>query len=286
VRRAASALLVVAVLLAGTVVAERALQRVERQDPLGRELLYLPSPEMLRLASLGNPGLVADLFYLWSIQYYSKYQLHERFLYIDSVYDLITDLDPLYHDAYRIGALILQLPSTDEATHKQAVIRLFDKALRHMPDNLEIAEAAAWDMYIRYRDKQEALRYLQTAAEIPGSPHRLKRFLTRWSEDEEEWSVDDAIFYWMEVRDAAETDYDRKVCEKQIYRLVGSRDEALLDPVLADWRTRHGRCPETWEPLLEDGLLTEIPIDYFGQTYRILPESCSAMAIDSVRFDD
>ena len=284
-KRIVVALLVVTFLLAGTVLSEKALQRVERPDPMGLKLLYLPSAEMLRLTSLGNAGLVADVLYLWSIQYYSKFQPHERFLYLETVYDLITDLDPLYHDAYRIGALIMQLPTIDEETHKKGVIRLFDKALRNMPENHEIAEAAAWDMYIRYRDKAEALRYLKSAAEIPGSPHRLKRFLAVWSEDEEEWSFESAISYWKEVRKEAETDYDRAVCEKQIYRLVASRDQELLNPVLDDWAARHGTCPESWETLVEAGWLGAVPVDYFGQSYQILPESCSAMATESVRFD-
>lgn len=278
-------LLVVALLLAGTVVAERALQRVERPDPLGRKLLYLPSADMLRLASLGNAGLTADILYLWSIQYYAQYGLNDRFLYLETVFDLITDLDPLYHDAYRVGALIIQLPNTDEEIHKKAVIRLFDKALRNMPGNHEIAEAAAWDMYIRYRDMANALRYLKVAAEIPGSPHRLKRFLGAWSEDEEGWSFENSISYWVEVRETAKTDYDRAVCEKQIYRLVASRDEDLLNPVLEDWTARYGRCPDRWESLVEAGWLGAVPVDYFGQSYRILPESCSAMATESVRFD-
>ena len=284
-KRVLLTLFVLVVLLAGTIGAERVLQQIERPDPLGRKLLYLPSPEILQLVSLGNSGLVADLFYLWSIQYYSKYQPHERFLYLDTVYDLITDLDPLYHDAYRVGALIIQLPTTDEEIHKKAVIRLFDKALRNMPSNHEIAEAAAWDMYIRYRDRIEALRYLKSAADIPGSPHRLKRFLTVWSEDGQEWSFENALSYWQEVRDEAETDYDRAVCEKQIYRLFASRDEELLNPMLQDWQARHGDCPDSWQILVDAGWLQEIPVDYFGRTYRILTEPCSAMAEDSVRFD-
>ncbi len=266
-------------------VTEKALQRVERPDPLGRKLLYLPSAEMLGLTSLGNQGLVADVLYLWSIQYYSKYQPHERFLYLETVYDLITDLDPLYQDAYRVGALIMQLPTVDEEAHKMAVIRLFDKALRKMPENYEIAEAAAWDMFIRYRDKAEALRYLEAAAQMPGCPHRVKRFLAAWSEDEEGWSVENAISYWMEVREEAETDYDRAVVEKQIYRLVASRDEELLNPLLDNWTARHGSCPASWQPLVDAGWLQEPPADYFGQSYLILPESCTAMAAESVRFD-
>jgi tetratricopeptide (TPR) repeat protein len=285
VKRISLLLLVVIVLLAGTIVAERALQKVERVDPLGRKLLYLPSAEMLELVSLGNQGLLADALYLWSIQYYSKYQLHEQFLYLETVYELITDLDPLYQDAYRIGALIMQLPTTDVETHKTAVICLYDKALRNMPDNYEIAEAAGWDMYVRYRDKPEALRYFRSAAAVPGSPHRIKRFLAVWSNDEEGWSFEDALEYWMEVRGEAETDYDVAVCEKQIYRLHASRDEAALDSVLQNWKLRHGICANNWQEVVRAGWLREVPVDYFGKDYRISPDTCTAQAVEGVRFD-
>jgi hypothetical protein len=285
VKRVSLLLLVVIVLLAGTIVAERALQKVERVDPLGRKLLYLPSAEMLELVSLGNQGLLADALYLWSIQYYSKYQLHEQVLYLETVYELITDLDPLYQDAYRIGALIMQLPTTDVETHKTAVICLYDKALRNMPDNYEIAEAAGWDMYVRYRDKPEALRYFRSAAAVPSSPHRIKRFLAVWSNDEEGWSFEDALEYWMEVRGEAETDYDVAVCEKQIYRLHASRDEAALDSVLQNWKLRFGICADSWKEIVEAGWLERVPVDYFGNPYRILPESCTANAVEGVRFD-
>ncbi|MCU0303337.1 MAG: hypothetical protein MUC56_04695 [Thermoanaerobaculales bacterium] len=277
--------LAVVLLLIGAVVSENALQEVPREDPLGRRLLYLPSAEMLRLGSLGNPGLVADLVYLWSIQYYSQYRPYERFLYLETVYNLITDLDPLYHDAYRVGALIMQLPTTDEAIHKAAVIRLFDKALRNMPDNHEIAEAAGWDLFIRYRDRAEGIRFFEAATAIPGAPHRLHRFLTRWREEEGAWSVDDAIDYWREVREEARDEFDRLVCDRQIYRLVASRDGELLDPLLSRWQAVNGRCPASWRELVDAGLLGETPLDYFGQPYRIEPETCSAEALDAVRLE-
>jgi len=285
VRRVAILLLVIAGLLAGTIAAERALQKINRADPLGRELLFLPSAEMLELMSLGNEGLVADVLYLWSIQYYSKYQPHERFLYLETIFDLITDLDPLYHDAYRVGALIMQLPTTEEAMHKDAVIRLFDKGLRNMPENYEIAEAAGWDMYIRYRDKPEALRYFSAAAAVPGSPHRIKRFLAVWSDEEKDWSFEDALSYWMEVREEAVTDYDLAVCERQIYRLIASRDEAALNPLLHNWKFRHGICAGSWREIVEAGWLDAPPLDYFGQEYRISPDTCTAHAIEGVRID-
>lgn len=284
-KRVVVSLVIVASLLTTSIVAEKALQEIEREDPLGRKLLYLPSAEMLELTSLGNEGFVADLLYLWSIQYYSRYQPHERFLYLETVYELITDLDPLYHDAYRVGALIMQLSTVDEENQKQAVIRLFDKALRNMPADYEIAESAGWDMFIRYRDKTEGIRYFKAAVEVPGSPMRLRRFLAAWSEDEQGWTLNDAISYWSDVRDASEDEYHRAVSERQIYRLIASRDEAVLDPVLQNWKLWRGRCPNDWQEVVDSGLLSQIPVDYFGRTYRIRSDSCSAMGEDEVRID-
>jgi tetratricopeptide (TPR) repeat protein len=285
-KRRVTVIVVTALLLGGAIVAEKALQSVEREDPMGRKLLYLPSAEMLRLASFGNAGLIADALYLWSIQYYGQYGQHERFLYLDSVYQLITDLDPLYFDAYRVGALIMQLSTIDEEENKQSVIRLFDKALRNMPANHEIAEAAGWDLFIRYRDRKEGIRYFEAAVDLPGAPIRIRRFLAAWREKEEAWSIEDAIAYWIEVRDSTEDAYNRAVSERQIYRLVASRDVEQLDPILKNWSLMHGRCPDSWAAVVETGFLTETPTDYFGRPYRILPEGCVAMGEDEVRFFD
>ena len=90
---------IVVLLLAGAVLCAVKLEGIPREDPLGRNLLYLPSPEMLKILSLGNPELVADILYIWSIQYYSGFRPQERFLYLETVYDLITELDPLFFDA-------------------------------------------------------------------------------------------------------------------------------------------------------------------------------------------
>jgi tetratricopeptide (TPR) repeat protein len=168
---------------------------------------------------------------------------------------------------------------------KQAVIRLFDKALRNMPLNHEIAETAAWDMYIRYRDMDEALRYVEIAVAIPGAPHRLKRVLGVWRDREEEWTFDDALKYWEEAREEAESEYDIAVCDRQIYRLFADRDEDRLNPMLSKWSDRYGRCPSNWNQVIDAGWLRQVPVDYFGDPYRILPDSCKAMGEQSVRFD-
>jgi hypothetical protein len=279
VKRTLGSLAVIAVLLGVVVLSEVRLGKITREDPLGRELLYLPSPEMLKIMSLGNPGLVADVLYLWSIQYYSFYQPHERFLYLETVYNLITDLDPLYVDAYRIGALIMQIQTGgDEEEVEAAVRRLFDKGLRNLPDDWQLAEAAAWDFFIRFKDREIALHYAEIATQRPGAPPRIKRMVGVWRDEESAWTLDDSIAYWRRAVEDAENEWDHVLCMNQFYDAVTARDRNTLEPLLDVFAARFGFCPESWEDLIRAGALGRVPLDAYGDPYGIGIEDCRLVA--------
>jgi len=279
VKRTFASLAVITVLLGVVVLSEVRLGKVFREDPLGRELLYLPSPEMLKIMSLGNPGLAADVLYLWSIQYYSFYQPHERFLYLETVYNLITDLDPLYVDAYRIGGLIMQIQTGgDQEELEAAVRRLFDKGLRNVPDNWQLAEAAAWDFFIRFKDREIALHYAEIATQRPGAPPRIKRMVGVWRDEESAWTLEDSIEYWRRAVDDAENEWDRVLCMNQFYDAVTARDRKTLEPLLEEILARYGFCPKSWEELVRAGALRQVPLDAYGDPYGIGLEDCGLVA--------
>ncbi len=285
-RRRGIALAAVAALLAVVVVSEINLRAIERVDPLGRRLLYLPSHEMLQLLSLGNDGLMADLLFLWSIQYYSTYRPDEKFLYLETVYNLITDLDPLYFDAYRIGALIMMLDRyANPKVQKKAIERLFDKGLANMPDNWELAEVAAWDAHLQLRDPEMALKFARIGSQRPGAPHRLKRVYGRWSEREGKWTVADSIAYWEEVLAEATRWPEVVLSKNHLYDAYAKRDAAVLDPMLVEYRSRFGRCAEGWQELIDLGWLNAVPLDYVGNPYRIDGEACATQPHKRIRWE-
>jgi len=238
---------------------------------------------MLKLMSLGNPGLVADIFYLWSIQYYSLFQPHERFLYLETISNLITELDPLYVDAYRIGALIMEIQTGgDEAELKRAVRHLFDKGLRNLPDNWSLAESAAWDLFMRFRDREAALHYAEIAAQSPDAPARIKRMVGVWRDKQGVWSVDDSIAYWRAAAADAVDDYDRKMCLSKLYDAVFTKDRQRLDPVLAAQARISGSCAE-WGDLIRMGLIDQGPLDFAGNAYGIDPDKCTLVAFKKIK---
>ncbi len=283
-RRTVLPLVVVALLLAVAVASEMRMRSLPQHDPLGRELLYIPSYEVLKVLSLGNPGLMADVVYLWSIQYYSFFKPNERFLYLEKVYDLITDLDPKYFDAYRIGALIMGIQvGVDQNNLKQAAVRLFDKGLRNLPDSWELAEFAAWDMYMRYKDRLHAIKYVEAAASIPEAPPRLKRILGVWKDKAEVWTVEDSIAYWEQAVQNAENEFDLFVCRNKLYDAYLSRDRQRLQPVIDGNVERTGSCEEGWGGLIRAGLVDRVPVDYFGNPYGLDRETCQLVAHKRIR---
>lgn len=271
-------------LLAVAVTAEHRLGLLHREDPLGKDLLYLPSPEMLKILSVGNPNLVADVLYLWSIQYYSGFRPSERFLYLETVYNLITDLDPRYFDAYRIGALIMQIQTDgDDGKLQMSVQRLFDKGLRNLPESWALAEAAAWDMFMRFHDREAALHYAEIAAQRPGAPPRIKRMVGVWRDASRSWSVDDSIAYWRKALDDAVDPMDRKVCMSKLYDAVVAKDRKLLEPMLNAYTDRFGRCAGDWQQLIRAGLITQQPVDLYGNPYGIDADRCEIVAVKRIK---
>jgi tetratricopeptide (TPR) repeat protein len=276
VKRIIGSLLVVAVLLGLAIASEVRLRSLPRADPLDKELLYLPTPEMLKLLSLGNEGLMADLVYIWSIQYYSQFQPQERFLYLEKVYDLITDLDPKYFDAYRIGALIMSIQQQgDPVARREAVERLYDKGLENLPESWELAEVAAWDFYQVFGDHERGLKYAGMAAGIPGAPNRFLRLYGRWQDQEQAWTVEDSIAYWEQALAAATDRRDEILCRSHLYDAYARLHRRQLGAMLELYQDATGECPSDWQPLIDVGWISEVPKDYVGNPYLIDAEDCS-----------
>jgi hypothetical protein len=268
------------------VVSGARLHAIPEADSLGKQLLYLPTPEILKLVSLGNQSLMADLLYIWSIQYYSQFALGEKFLYLETVFDLVTDLDPRFFDAYRIGALIMTLQRAgDPAQHKAAIVRLYDKGLRNMPESWELAEVAAWDAHLVLNDQELAVRWMKAAAERPGAPPEVKRVYGRWRDNIHGWTVEDSIGYWEGVVAEANRKVDIRLATSHLYDSYVTLHRRRLDPLLASVRQRTGRCPESWQEVVERGLLPEAPLDYVGNPYLIDRESCTLVARKRIRGD-
>jgi hypothetical protein len=141
-----------------------------------------------------------------------------------------------------------------------------------------MSEYAAWEMFMRYKDRGAALHYAEIAAECPGAPPRIRRMVGVWRDKEKVWSVDDSISYWQEAVEDSKDEYERKMNLNHLYNAVYTKDKLVIQPLLETYRSRFGSCADGWGGLIRAGLIGQVPLDFAGNAYGIDTETCELVA--------
>jgi tetratricopeptide (TPR) repeat protein len=258
-------LLVVALILAlagAAGFARTGLDRLAEGQPAEEELLYLPNGKHLKVMSLGNASLVADLLYLWAIQYYSDYGRKQRKRYVEHVFaDVITELDPHYVDAYWLGSLILIV----ECGEFDAGIGLLEKGARQNPDKWILPYLAGWECY-HARHYACATDYFERASRIPDAPTVVRRM--RAGMMARQGDLGQALASWNEILGDPKSDsLSLKIARRKVRELQTRLDVETLQRAAARFRNDNGRWPSRLEELVARSYIRELPRDPDGRAY-------------------
>jgi tetratricopeptide (TPR) repeat protein len=261
-RRAALALLLVAAALS-VAWSSRRLDQERAQHPAGAQILYLPSGRYLKVASLGFPELLADLVYIWSIQYYGHYDRADRFTYLEHIYGgVISELDPHYIDPYLVGSMIMGMEAGD---HEMA-LRLLDKGMEANPNEWILPFEAGFVCFNSLGDHARAARYFERALSIPGAPPVIRRLHAEMYNKMGDKRT--SLEHWRQVYDQAGSDYVRDVSWMHVHDLTIEVDLQDLRAAVQAYRERAGVLPPDLQALERAGLVRGEPVDPDGQPYR------------------
>ena len=88
--------LILIVSLAAFMALKVKVDKISRAKIPGSSIIYLPSGKYLKYGTFGYSSLLADLIYLWAIQYYSNYSIKDRFQYLDHIFSVIA-VNQMWH---------------------------------------------------------------------------------------------------------------------------------------------------------------------------------------------
>jgi tetratricopeptide (TPR) repeat protein len=241
------------------------LDNIPRTRVFGSSIIYLPQGTFLKPATLGFSSLAADLVYLWAIQYYSTPEITDRFEYLDHIFSIIFELDPLSLDPYETGAII----SVYEAKNIELALQMLEKGYANNPDQwLFPFQAGHYAQYF-LKDFERAKRYYSQAAAIEGAPAQTKRLyanaLFETTDYQTSWRV------WREVYETAEDARTRKIAENHLYRVKSAVDIQNIKEALQTYKDRYGHFPDELDRLVTSGLLPSVPPDFDGKNYLYDP---------------
>lgn len=260
--------LVVVGLLAAQVVSGTRLDRMVADRSTEDVLLYLPNGKHLKIMALGQEALLADLFYLWAIQYYSNYEREDRYRYVHHIFgEVIGELNPNYVDAYWIGAMIL----TTEGKDLDGGLALLERGIEANPDKWILPYLAGWECF-NFQEYERAGEYFERAASVPGAPTNIIRL--KAGMESKAGDLEGALREWTQLRDDPASDSDtRAIAKRRVKDLTVQLDLRQLNQLVKRFRSETGRSPGSMEDLVRGGYLPFVPDDPNGTPYALERET-------------
>lgn len=240
---------------------------VRRDLPPGYEVLYLPTGKHVKLLSFGYQQLLADVVYLWSIQYTTDPRVPDRFERVEHMYEIINNLDPLYSDPYHIGAMMMAY----EMNNVPMALRLLDRGIRNLPQNWNIPMDAGFYAYMQLHDYQRAIRYFDAAMQRPGAPALLRRMKADMYQ--RQGDIETARDYWHEIYTEATDERTRRIGYNHYFDLSQAVDLRTLRRAIAAYSAAKGHHPSRLARLKEESFLAEIPRNPDGEEYLYNPRT-------------
>ena len=230
------------------------------------ERLYLNGNTAKRL-SLGFNGLVADWYWMRSLQYVGRKVLslpegamldslgNGNLKLLPALLDTATSLDSQFLEPYEFGAIVL--PGSDV----DAAIRLTKKGIAANPSSWRLYHHLAY-IYWQQGDHATAAETYGVGGEIPGAPVWMTAMKAKMLADGGGRATAREIYGRM-----YEDSTDEKVKQMAHLRLLqlDALDQIdVLEKVLDTFKTRIGRCPANWKEVAPVFRAARLPMDGSG----------------------
>jgi hypothetical protein len=208
--------------------------------PLGRAERgeqFVPRPELARVAALGFHSLLADGYWLLTVQLVGDDHADATAQgpLIGRLVDVVTTLDPWVDHPYRFAAVSLV---HSEAEVRMA-LRLLERAVQYHPLDWRNFFYLGYGHFYFLEENERAATWLERAAALPGSPSYLPRLVARLRSTAG-GGLDAAEMFLRQLVDDAQDEFARAQYLRALDEIETERRARLLDAAREEYRRRHG----------------------------------------------
>lgn len=206
--------------------------------------------------SLGFEGLIADWYWIQSLQYVGDKliiarernvpldienlkPINPRLLY--PYLDNATNLDPKFMAAYSYGAIVL--PAIDA----ELAIKLTDKGIRENPGQWRLLQHLGY-IYWRLGRYENAAEAYERGSRVPGAPVFFKFMVAQMKN--QGGSRETARSLYGQMLSSAEDNETRQVAELRLAQLDSMDERDAIQKALADFKNKNNRCVNAWSEIM------------------------------------
>jgi tetratricopeptide (TPR) repeat protein len=236
------------------------------------EVLYLSSPKVLKRASLGYDGLLADIYWTRAVQYFGG-RHHAGAKSYNLLYPLLeitTHLDPQLVVAYQFGASFLAPPPPEGAGQPERAIQLMEYGVQNNPNNWKLYYDLGFVYYMNLNAYRKAADAFDRGSKIPNAHPFLRLLAAQMAEHAGEF--DTARMMWSATYQNSQDRLIRQNAVEHLRALRVEEDVAHLQEAVTRFGERTGRLPANMSELASAERLPGIPVDPDGHPYKLTPE--------------
>lgn len=219
--------------------------------------------------SLGFEGLIADWYWMQSLQYIGDkivksdadinlenlQPLNPRLLY--PLLDNATDLDPHFLTVYSYGAVVLPAINPEQA------IKIAEKGIANNPNEWRLYQHLGY-IYWRLRNYEKAAEVYAEGAKIEGVPPFMKMMAAQMKS--QGGSRETARVMYQQMFEEAQDSQTKEVAASRLSELESFDERDAVKTVLNNFKEKYNRCPNNWSEIFT--LLKSVRLPN-GKDFRI-----------------
>jgi len=249
------------------------LRRIDaaRPDATLQDVLFIRSPKVLKRLSLGYDGLLADIYWTRTVQYFGgqHVQRANQFNLLAPLLQITTTLDPHLMVAYQFGGNFLAPRPPNGAGMPEEAIQLMNYGIEHNPNQWQLYYQLGF-VYYDLKDYAGARSAFQKGSELPNAHPFMKVLAAQMAQNAGDLQT--ARTLWTLTYETAAEKNVRENAIDHLRALKVDEDVSVIQHAVTQYGTRTGFLPSGMIALIKAGLLPGIPIDPDGNPYRLTPE--------------
>ena len=244
----------------------------------------------LKFISIGYDEIFADIYWLRTLQYFGsdEQSIPEKSPELLCTYfDIITDLDPGFINAYRYGGTLLAEPMPIGLGDFEKGTELMDKGRKNNPDNFRIPLEEAFLYYLYSNNFMRAAELFNESSEKPGLSDFRRASIKGMSATASRKGGDRELSkkIWEYIYENTENEGRKKFAIQNLNELETKDMEDELTNKVGKFEIDNKRLPEDLNELVTKGYLEIVPKDHKGLDFIIVDEYKSVRSKTLVEYE-
>ena len=246
------------------------IRSVDRARPTAtlQDVLYISSPKLLKRLCVGYDGLLADVYWTRTVQYFGG--THSRgggtYKLLGPLLNITTQLDPHLIPAYEFGETFLSAKPPQGAGDPEKAIDLVRYGIQNNPSDWHLYYDLAF-IYYDQKDYRHAAEAFLRGSQLPNAHPFLKIMAAQMAQHGGD--VQTARMMWSETY---QTTHDKMIqanAAAHLRAIQVDEDVTALEKLVQIYRERTGRFPQTFSEMVSAGVIRGIPLDPLRHPYRL-----------------